>query len=92
MRRIAIWSEAVLCQREDGAEPLMALACRTLTPAERNFSQLEKGALALSFSVTHFRDYLLCRYLVLVTDYKFQVGIFREDKAISAMTVLRIQR
>lgn len=51
---------AVLSQREDGVESPLAFASRTFTPAERNYSHLEKEALAIVFGVTRFRDYLLC--------------------------------
>lgn len=83
---------AVLSHRKDGVESPLAFASRTLTPAERNYSQLEKEALAIIFGVTRYRDYLLCRSFVLITDHKPLVGIFREDKAIPAMTASRIQR
>ncbi|XP_037507514.1 uncharacterized protein LOC119383455 [Rhipicephalus sanguineus] len=83
---------AVLSHRENGVEKPLAFASRTLTAAERNYSHLEKEALAIIFGVTRFRDYLLCRSFVLITDHKPLVGIFREDKAIPAMTASRIQR
>lgn len=83
---------AVLSHRENGVENPLAFASRTLTAGERNYSHLEKEALAIIFGVTRFRDYLLCRSFVLITDHKPLVGIFREDKAIPAMTASRIQR
>ena len=43
---------------EDGQEQLIAFASRTLAPDERNYSQLEKEALAIVFAVKRFHHYL----------------------------------
>ncbi|KAG8201895.1 hypothetical protein JTE90_027373 [Oedothorax gibbosus] len=44
----------------EGDRPI-AFASRSLTKAEKNYSHLEKEALALVFGVTRFRNYLLGR-------------------------------
>ena len=49
---------AVLCHKIDGKERPVLFASRTLNTAERNYSQLEKEALALVFALRHFNDYL----------------------------------
>lgn len=44
------------------------------------------------FGVTKFRDYLLGRSFILVTDHKPLVGLFREDHPTPLMAAARIQR
>ena len=51
---------AVLAQIDtNGNEQVISYASRTLTPRERNYSTLEKEALAIIFATEHFRFYLL---------------------------------
>lgn len=55
---------AVLAQREaSGEERPIAFASRSLVAAERNYSQLDKEALAMVFGVTRFKQYLWGRCL-----------------------------
>ena len=52
--------EAVLShQMHDGSERPVAYASRSLAPAEKNYAQLDREALAIVFRVTKFRQYLL---------------------------------
>nr|XP_054922049.1 uncharacterized protein LOC126521574 [Dermacentor andersoni] len=52
---------AVLSHRIGNTDYPISFRSRALTPAERNYSQLEKEALALVFGVTKFRDYFVSR-------------------------------
>lgn len=61
---------AVLSHRVGGVDYPTGFKSRTLSKAEKNYSQLEKEALALVFGITRFRDYLYERPFVLVTDHK----------------------
>ena len=54
----------------DGVERPVAFASRTLNSAERNYSQVEKEALACVFGVTKFHMYLYGLTFKLVTDHR----------------------
>lgn len=54
----------------DRAERPIAYASKRLSAAERNYSQLDKEALALVFGVKRFHQYLYGREFALVTDHR----------------------
>ena len=84
---------AVLLHRmEDGSEHPIAYASRTLTNAERNYSNLEGEALALVFDVKKFHQYTYGRHFSLVTDHKPLESLFNEKMATQPMAAARIQR
>ena len=84
---------AVLSHRlPDGTERPVGFASRTLTSAEKKYSQLEKEGLACVFGVKRFHNYLFGRHFTLCTDHKPLLSLFDEKKAISAQASGRIQR
>jgi len=82
----------ILCKMEDGSERPIAFASRSMSDAEKQYSQLEKEGLALIFGVTEFHQFLYGKNFTLYTDNKPLVGMFAENKPISAMPSARIQR
>lgn len=83
---------AVLFHRINGDNRPIGFRSRTLTVAERKYSQIEREALALVYGVTRFRDYLLGREFTLVPDHRPLLGIVGADRQTPAMAAARIQR
>ena len=52
----------------NGTERVVSYASCTLTPREKNYSTMEKEALAIVFATEHFRYYLLGRQFHIITD------------------------
>ncbi|CAH8629145.1 unnamed protein product [Dicrocoelium dendriticum] len=76
----------------NGSEKAVAHAARSLTPAERNYGQIEKEALAIVFAVKRFHKMLYGRKFTLFTDHKPLVAIFGSKKGIPVCTASRLQR
>ena len=84
---------AVLSHRmQDGSERPLGYVSRSLSSAEKGYSQLDKEGLALVFGVTKFHKYLHGRHFVLMSDHKPLITLFHERKGIPAMSSARIQR
>lgn len=74
---------AVLAHRmADGDEKPIGFASRTLTAAEKNYSQLDKEGLAVIFGVQYFHKYLYGRKFVICTDHKPLISLLNEMKAV----------
>ncbi|XP_039450654.1 uncharacterized protein K02A2.6-like [Culex pipiens pallens] len=76
----------------DGTEKAIYHASRSLTPAEKNYSQIEKEALALVYAVTKFHRMIYGRNFLLQTDHKPLLSIFGSKQGIPAYTANRLQR
>ena len=60
---------AVILHVVDGNKHPIAFASRTLTTAERNYTQVEREVLGLIFAVKKFHNYLNCHKFTLITDH-----------------------
>ena len=75
----------------DSTERPIAYASRTLTPSERNYSQLEKEGLACIFGIKKFHDYVFGHSFELITDHKPLLGLLKEYCATSQQAFSRIK-
>ena len=83
---------AVLLHRfHDGERPI-AFASRSLNPAEKRYSQIEREALAIIFGVKRFHKYIYGLDFILRSDHKPLLQLFGEHKGVPLMTSARIQR
>ena len=77
---------------EGGTERPIGYMSRSLNGAERNYSTLEKEALAIIFGVKKFHQFLYGHSFTIKTDYKPLEGLLNEEKGIPALAAPRIQR
>lgn len=76
----------------NGTERPIAYASRSLTKSERNYSVIEKEALAIIFGIRKFQRFLYGRRFTLLTDHQPLTLLFGSKKAIPAVAASRIQR
>ncbi|XP_053618601.1 uncharacterized protein K02A2.6-like [Plodia interpunctella] len=76
----------------DGGERPVSCASRTLNEAERNYSQLDKEALAIYYGVLKHHQYLFGRRFTLRSDHKPLTYIFGDKKGIPQTAASRLQR
>ena len=75
----------------DKEQPI-AYASRSLSAAERKYSQLDKEALAIVFGVTRFHQFVYGRVFMLYSDHKPLIHILNEAKSVPVMASGRLQR
>ncbi|XP_055918303.1 uncharacterized protein K02A2.6-like [Eupeodes corollae] len=75
----------------DGLKPV-AFISRSLSKSELNYSVIEKEALAIFFSVTKLKQYLLGNFFTISTDHKPLLSIFGETHGLPLMAAARMQR
>ena len=82
---------AYLSQPHNGIEEPVAFASKSLTEAQKNYSQIDREAAAIIFCVTKFYDYVYAREFILRTDNKPLSRIFAPEKGIPKMAASRLQ-
>ncbi|UYV83362.1 K02A2.6-like, partial [Cordylochernes scorpioides] len=83
---------AVLSHVIEGQEKPIMFASRTLSGAERNYSQIEREALAMIYGVTKFHQFIYGRRFTLITDHKPLVSILGPRAGIPTLSTSRLQR
>ena len=84
---------AVLSQKgPDGLEHPIVCTSRSLAPAERKYSQLDKEGLTIVYGVRKYYQYLFGRQFTIRSDHKPLQHIFGESHPIPQMASARLQR
>lgn len=73
----------------DGQERPISFASKSLTNAKKNYSQIDREALAIVYSVNYFYQYLFGKQFTLITGNQPLVRIFHQN---AKMTFSRLQR
>ena len=76
----------------DGTERPIGYVSRSLSPAERNYSTMDKEALAVIVGLKKFHQFLYGKKFTIRTDHKPLVGLFGEKKGVSPQASPRVQR
>lgn len=83
---------AVLSHVIEGKEQPVMFASSTLKPAERNYSQLHKEALAIVFAIRKFHKYIYGLPFTIESDHQPLREIFSDKKNLPSVTSSRLQR
>lgn len=83
---------AVIQHRIDGELKLIAAASRTLTPAERNYSNIDREALAIMFGLQKFYKYLIGHHFIIQSDHKPLERILNQHKEVPSLAASRLTR
>lgn len=83
---------AILSHTIDDVERPIMCVSRSLTQAEKNYSQIDREALAIVFALDRFFMYVYGRKFTLITDNKALTHIFHQHAALPPMTAARLLR
>ena len=76
----------------DGSERRLSFASRSLSKAEKNYSQIDREALSIVWAIKKFHMFLFARPFTLVTDYQVLLSIFSPVTGIPSTAASRLQR
>ena len=76
----------------DGSDKPIYYASRSLSSAEKGYSQLDKEGLAIIFAVKKFHNFLYGRHFVINSDHRPLQHIFGHDKPVPTLASARLQR
>lgn len=76
----------------NGEEKPITYVSRTLGTAEKNYSVIQKEALAIVYAVRKLHQYLIGKRFILECDHKPLLAIFGEKKGIPQIAASRMQR
>lgn len=82
----------VLSHMVDQIEKPVIFGSSSLTPAEKNYSQLHREALAIVYAVKKFEKYLMGKEFTIQTDHQSLREIFHPTKNTPAVAAARLQR
>lgn len=83
---------AVLSNSVDGKDLPVIFESATLTPAQQNYSQIDKEALAVIFAITKFHKYLIGNKFTIYSDHQSLKTLFSESKKIPVQASSRLIR
>ena len=83
---------AVLSHYIDNHYRPIAFACCTLTPAMKNYSQLDKEAFSIVFGIKRFHQYLSGRKFTTITDHRPLLSLFAPDRPVPLHVAVTLQR
>lgn len=83
---------AVLSHLIDGEERPIMFVSSSLSPAEKNYSQLHREALAIIFGVKRFHKYLYGNKFLIYSDHQPLKEIFGPTKNTPSVAAARLQR
>ena len=61
---------AIISQRQQWGERVIAYASKTLSKSQRNYSATKRELFAIVYFTQHFRNYLLGQKFLIVTDHR----------------------